>query len=309
MDYYLGIDGGGTKTKIVIIDNNENILFENVSGPSSIDTVDQETSLNNIKDALAPFTKEYPKIVFKSVFAGLGGIVFPEDEESVESFISKLPHVDKHTFIKAKNDMHNAMYSSGQFDQAMTLICGTGMVAFGKKGSKEHKAGGWGFYEGELGSSYHLGREAIRHCIRAFDHRVKKTDFALDIAKVIGLNQASDIIQVSNQYHDQRTKTAALAPIVTKYANLDNQYAKDICDHAISELALAIHAVYQTLEFNEVTLVIVGSLGNAPGYFHSSLTKHIKFISQSINVTQPIIDPALGAAKAAKYLSEVSHDF
>lgn len=309
MEYYLGIDGGGTKTKIVIIDETEKVLYEHISGPSSIDTVPPETTYKHIKEALTPFSNNNPKVVFKSVFAGLGGIVFPEDERLVKALILKLPHVQQSTFIQAKNDMHNALYSSGQFDQAMTLICGTGMVAFGKHGSKEHKAGGWGYYEGELGSSYHLGREAIRHCIRAYDHRVKKTDFAIEIAQTIGLKQATDIIRVSNQYHDQRTKTAALAPIVTKFANLDNPYAKDICDKAISELTLAIYAVYKTLKFDKVTLVIVGSLGNASGYFHDTLSRHIKCISQNINVIKPLLDPALGAAKAGKYLSEVSHDF
>jgi len=306
MDYFLGIDGGGTKTKIIIIDDNDNILFENVSGPSSIDTVDASTTYKNINKAIEPYISKHPNLIFKGIFIGLGGIVFDEDCQSVESLVSKLESVNNETFIMARNDMHNALYSADNFDEGMTLICGTGMVAFGKNGKESHKAGGWGYLEGELGSAYHLGREAIRHCIRAYDNRLEKNNFSKDIASAIGLEKATDIIKVTNLYHDQRTKTAQLAPLVTKHANLNNVYAKEICDKAIDEIALAIKAVYKTLEFKQIHLVIVGSLGHAKGYFSDSLHKAIQSISEDIKIMDPILDPALAAAKAAKYFSEVS---
>jgi N-acetylglucosamine kinase-like BadF-type ATPase len=201
--------------------------------------------------------------------------------------------------------MHNALYSSDHFDSGMTLICGTGMVAFGLKDGLTHKCGGWGFKEGEQGSGYHLGREAIRYCVRAYDGRYQLDDFAKEVANVIGLKKTSDIINIMEEYDGKRTKTASLAPLVTKHANLGNEYAKRICNKATDELALAIQGVYNTLEFDSVTLVIVGSLGNSKGYFGDTLIEKIKKISNNINITSPIIDPALAAAKAAKYFCEV----
>jgi N-acetylglucosamine kinase-like BadF-type ATPase len=200
--------------------------------------------------------------------------------------------------------MYNALFSSNHFDQGMALICGTGMVAFGINNHQAHKAGGWGYYEGELGSAYHLGREAIRACIRAYDNRYEKTEFSKAIAKAIGLEKATDIIKVSNDFHDQRTKTASLAPIVTRYANIGDHKAMAICNKAIGELVLAIKAVYETLRFDDVNLVIIGSLGHAKGYFHETLLKSIQEFNKKIHVIDPVIDPALGAAKAAKIYSE-----
>jgi N-acetylglucosamine kinase-like BadF-type ATPase len=309
MEYYLGIDGGGTKTKVIIIDRDENILFENTSGPSSIDTVDLETTSESIQNAVQPYTETHQNLIFNGVFIGLGGIVFEHDCKTVEALVSKLPQVNKDTFIMARNDMHNALYSANSFDKGMTLICGTGMVAFGKNGNQSHKAGGWGYFEGELGSAYHLGSEAIRHCIRAYDYRLEMNEFAKAVAKKLELKKATDIIPILISYHDDRTKTAQLAQIVTQYANLGNPFAKEICDKAISEIVLAIEAVYKKLNFNQINLVIVGSLGHAMGYFKDTLHQSIKAISKNINIIDPIIDPALAAAKAAKYFSEVSYDF
>lgn len=304
MKLYLGIDGGGTKTKVCIIDQSEKVIFENTSGPSSIDTVDNFTTMNNIRLAIKPFVNDNPDTVFTGVFSGLGGIVFQEDCLMVENQIRQLPQITQYTFLEARNDMHNALYSSNHFDNGITLICGTGMVAFGKNGKLTHKAGGWSYQEGELGSGFNLGREAIRYCIRAYDNRYKIDNFAKEVAKAINLKEASDIIAVAKNYHQDRTLTASLAPIVTKHANLNNRYAKKIVDRATDELALAIKAVYKTLKFKETTLVIVGSLGNADGYFKDKLHQKINKISDKINIIAPVIDPALAAAKAAKYLSE-----
>ncbi len=300
MDIFIGIDGGGTKTKINIIDKDKNLIFENTSGPSSIDTVDSETSYQNIFSALEPFIKSSDNYELKGIFAGLGGIVFETDYHLVETYLRKLPIVHDSTIIVARNDMENALYSSLCFDEGIALICGTGMVAFGKKDNQTHKAGGWGFKEGELGSSFNLGREAIRHTIRAFDFRHDLDDFALETAEKIGLEQATDIISIMDKYFENRTLTAKLAPIVTKHANLDNKYAKAICDKATDELTLSIEAVYKKLKFNHTTLVVVGSLGNSTGYFRNQLVDKIKQINKDINIIEPQIDPSLAAAYMAK---------
>ena len=48
---YCGVDGGGTKTKVILA-NDYNIIGEAVTGPSSIDTVDINRSINNISIAI-----------------------------------------------------------------------------------------------------------------------------------------------------------------------------------------------------------------------------------------------------------------
>ncbi|OQX93229.1 MAG: hypothetical protein B6I17_03635 [Tenericutes bacterium 4572_104] len=300
MNLYLGIDGGGTKTKVSIIDESENLIFENTSGPSSIDTVSNEETYKAFKEAIDPFIAKNRNTKIKGVFAGLGGIVFEKDYELVSNIIRLLPGIDKNTFVMARNDMENALYSSNHFDSGMALICGTGMVAFGKNNGLTHKCGGWGFREGELGSAYHLGVEAIRHSIRAYDSRYKMDDFAKDVANSLNLKVASDIIKIMNEIQGNRTFIASLAPIVTKHANKGNIYAKQIIDLATDELILAIQGVYNKLNFKKTTLVIIGSLGNSKGYFSDSLKTKLKETNPNIKLVKAVFDPSLAAAIAAK---------
>ncbi len=304
MYLYLGIDGGGSRTKLSIVNEENQLLFDCTSGPSSIDTVSSYETYQAIVEALEPFISQNPNTVFQAVFAGIGGIVFEKDCDMVEALLRQLPQVTDSTFVRARNDMENALYSGNHFDSGIALICGTGMVAFGKNHEKTHKCGGWGYREGELGSSYHLGMEAIRHTIRCFDERLPMDDFAEAVGKATNMLQATDIMPVMDEYYNNRTKTAQLAPIVTKYANFGNEAAKRIVDVATSELALAVRGVYHALQFQETSVVIIGSLGNAPGYFNDQLVEKILAITPNLTISKMVFDPSFAAAVAAKYFSE-----
>ena len=303
--FYLGIDGGGTKTKSIVIDENNHIVYEGISGPSSVDTVSFETSYSNIEQSLVDFFKVFPTATFESAFIGLGGIVFEKQKETLKAFLKNLAGIVSKTHLYIENDMFNALFSSGSFDKGMSLICGTGMVAFGiNEQGRTHKAAGWGYKEGEIGSGYSLGFSAIQYMIRAYDGRYKKDAFAKEIASQVNLKKATDIIYLLEEFHNNRTKVASLAPLVTKYANLNHPYALKIIDTATDEIALAVQAVFHELAFeHEVSLVIIGSLGLAPGVFHDKLIKKIKAISSFIHIKKAIYDPALGAALYAKYQS------
>lgn len=54
----------------------------------------------------------------------------------------------------------------------IVMIMGTGSVAYGENGKRNHKCGGWGWKEGDPGSAYDLGISAIRTMIRAYDGRL-----------------------------------------------------------------------------------------------------------------------------------------
>ena len=297
MKVFVGIDGGGTKTKVIAIDENMNVVFESLTGPTSIDTVQEETTYDNLKAAFKGFN--YKSNTIKAVFAGLGGIVFDKDEKRVENIIHRFIEVEPDVIIKAKNDMETALFSGLSFEKGMSMICGTGMVVYGINNNRSHKAGGWGHREGEHGSAYHLGRELILHTVRAFDGRKILDDMAIECAERLNLKETADIINIMNGIFDSRTIIASLAPIVTKHADLGNLEAKKICNKATDELSMAVKAVYEKLGFDEVTLVIVGSLGNSGGYFQDILHQKIKKISNQIQIISPRIDPAEAAARMA----------
>lgn len=304
MKHYLGIDGGGSNTTVAIMDDNEQILFKNTSGPSAIDTVDSETTIQAIEKALAPYMSQHKGLRFDGVFVGIGGLFTDQERSSVKALVRRLPYVDDQTDLRVSNDMETALFSGGTYDSGIALISGTGMVAYGKHLGKEHKCGGWGYKEGDLGSAYHLGREALRYLARTLDHRYEPDNFSAEIAAITKINDIDDLLPGLNRYFGERTKTAQLAPIVTKYANLNHSIAKAIVDRATDELLLAVKGVYNALAFDETTLVVIGGLGNADGYFKESLYKKILASLPHVSITTDGDEPAVAAAKAAKHFIE-----
>ncbi len=299
MSYYLGIDGGGTKTKVAVINDHNQVIYIGNSGPSSIDTVTSEETLLAFEKALEPLYQANPDITFKKMFAGIGGIVSDRDMEHVERLLKRIKGAEKSAKVRARNDMENALYSGLCFDEGISLICGTGMVAFGldTHGNK-HKAGGWSYKEGDAGSAYDLGNQALKAMIRSYDGRYPMSPFTEEIASTVGLKKAMDIVEIYNTL--DRTSIARLAPIVTKYAGMNDPIALKIVETATDELKLAVQAVYNQLKLNDPQLVIVGSLGNAEGIYSTLLHTKIKSIDPRIRITKPIIDPAEAAAMMAK---------
>jgi N-acetylglucosamine kinase-like BadF-type ATPase len=294
---YLGIDGGGTKTKLVLMDKKENIIAEALGGPSSIDTVTTDVTGESITTAWNTICNEIgyvPKI--DSVFAGLGGIVHDYHSENIKSLIYHLDGITTSTLITVKNDMYNALASSLKFSNTIALIVGTGMVAFGiDKSGKTYKSGGWGYKEGDSGSAYDLGFQAIRKMIRAYDNRLENTDFTQAIYQVLELKSVNNFVDTLEEWSGNRTRIASLAPIVTKFANQGDIHAVSIVEQATDELASAVKAVYEKLSLTETTCVVIGSLGNADGVFKDLL--HSKIVSLgSIKPIAPKVDPAVAAA-------------
>ncbi|MBE0701332.1 MAG: hypothetical protein IH571_06575 [Acholeplasmataceae bacterium] len=196
--YFLGIDGGGTKTKVSIIDEKQTNLYMGIGGPSSIDTVNAKQTLQSIRDALADVTEKlgfFP--MFSAVYVGLGGIVTETDCHITEKLLRDLPGVTKETKITARNDMENALASGLCFKEGITLIAGTGMVAYGKdKQGNFQKCGGWGYKEGDAGSAYFLGYEALKAAVYATDGRLPATKFTDEVCEVTDMKNMYYIVSV-----------------------------------------------------------------------------------------------------------------
>ena len=294
---FLGIDGGGTKTKVAIIDDQRNIIYEGLSGPSSLDTVDKKTTLKAFQDALNPFFEKNPDVVFKAVFAGLGGVSTEADKEQLRNLLTLIPGVTYKTNVTAGSDMENALASGLFEDEGMVLIAGTGMVAYGKnKYGETHKAGGLGYKEGDLGSAYDLGLKAIQAAAKTLDHRYDMTPFTNEVIEKLKFKETNNIIQFMDLNRENRTLIASLSVIVTKHADLGDVYARGICDSAIDELTSAVRAVSTTLHLKNPKLIIVGSLGNSEFYFKSSLNTKLISVIPGLRINMPKVDTAKSAA-------------
>lgn len=265
--YFLGIDGGGTKTAICLIDENMNIISSSVSGPSSYDTVTLETMKNNILNGINNLLYDGE---IASVFAGIGGIAKKEDSEIVKKMLSTIPCLNK-AIIEVDNDIVNAYYSALGNEDGIVVIIGTGSVAYGVHNNKSHRCGGYCYQEGDAGSSYDLGRKALQYYAKVIDKRLPASSFSQAIANEINIHNFGDLAHYF--INATRTQIASLSKVVT--ANAHDENARKIIINGVTEILEMIDAVFKELKFSTAKISIIGSLGNADTLYKEILLKEI----------------------------------
>jgi len=294
--YFLGFDGGGTKTRACLMDADGAIVSEAFGPASSIDTVSLENSLASLRQTYEGLSVKQP---LSAVFAGLGGIAGEHDKVRYAEAMKHLPFVSEDTALGVENDVVNALASGNGTLEGMALIIGTGSVCFGMKEGRSWRTGGYHYKEGDAGSGFDLGFMALKHYARVIDGRHPVTDFSDALRTALGIDDFSRLVQYFDRIN--RTEVAKLAPIVTAFATVD-QYAYKIVVDAADEIRLLVQTVYERLGFTDCDLTIVGGLGNADTIYRDLFLQNVRRISPRIRVIRPLYDPAHAAAMIARSL-------
>ena len=87
MTRVLGIDGGGTSTRAVILDGKGNLLGSGQGGPSNYNSVGLAQSQVNVGEAVDAARREagMDQRPFDAVFFGMAGVVSPLDHARIRS--------------------------------------------------------------------------------------------------------------------------------------------------------------------------------------------------------------------------------
>lgn len=166
MSYYIGIDGGGTKTEAMIADEKMNILSRTVLGATNPNDVGVEGAVQIlccIIEELLCFA-DSDKDVY--VCAGIAGAGSRSEELlcGVKASFNDLK-------IKIVTDALLPIYSELGGADGASIISGTGSVCFAVKDGVLHRIGGWGYLIDGGGSGFNVGREVIESALRYYDRR------------------------------------------------------------------------------------------------------------------------------------------
>lgn len=292
--YFLGIDGGGTKTQLVVIDESGSIVAEANAGTASIDTIPFSDSFATIQAAMANMRIDTD---ITGIFAGIGGIASIEHEQTYIDGLKKITRLNHATYVQAKNDVYGALASGKGELQGMALILGTGAVCFGINKENTWRCGGYHYKEGDAGSAFDVGLQALKYYARVLDGRYPPSNFSNAIRDYLSIDT---FIGLVNYFHHlERTKTAKIAPIVTSYARTD-QYAYKIVASAAEEVRLLVEGVFRQLHFESADLVVIGGIGTADTIYKELYAQAILRISPNIHIILPQYTPAYACALIAK---------
>jgi glucosamine kinase len=295
-EYFLGVDGGGSKTLALIVDEQGQECGRGVSGSSNHYAIGLSQALENLHAAVnLAVAMAGCALPVCAAWLGMAGVDRPGDYEML------LPHLNKLAeTVRVTNDVELVLSALDDMT-GVALIAGTGSIALGRDSRGETwRVGGWGHVLGDEGSGFDMGRQVLQAVLRAADGRGPATQLSTLVMQDWHLNHHSDILEPAYS-EDGTSKIARLAPLVLRAARDGDVVAQGIVEQASAELALAAFAARKNLSFPAdapVALVFGGGLLlNVETFREAVLRAWRRYQPEG-----PIVfaeQPALSAARAA----------
>jgi N-acetylglucosamine kinase-like BadF-type ATPase len=302
--FFLGIDGGGTKTQAIITDANFQILGEGKSSASNPHRVGFKEAVANIKkatdEALQKAGLQLQDIA--AACAGIAGISHPIHYHTMKDALDRTLGLEN---LQLVTDARAALTGALDGKPGVIVIAGTGSIALGlNEAGEDARSGGWGPTFSDEGSGYDIARQALKAVAASFDGRSSETLLTKMICKELGIEKPSDLPSVIYTDDARPAQIASLAKLVSEAAEQGDEVAQEILEGAGKELGQLAVAVIERLEMQQQTFRVacVGSVFNSGDYVLQSFRRTVSSVAPNAEIGEPIYPPTIGAAKLAEIL-------
>ena len=263
--HYIGIDGGGTKTKTVVFDPDGQITHESITTGSYYrqEGVGVEGVIALLSKELAPILDNATP---EDVLVGFGMPGYGDDMEEDLKAAERIAAAFAPVRICFKNDVAAAWAGALAFRAGVTVVGGTGSMSYGQdRSGKSARAGGWHEFYSDEGSGYWLGRKALELYSRECDGRAARGPLYDIMHEHFGLSDDEKILgRIDREVVPFRRETAAMQLLLLKAARAGEEEALSLYATSVKELAAITNGTVAQLKFAE-TPIRVSYVG---GLFH-----------------------------------------
>jgi glucosamine kinase len=298
---FLGIDGGGSRTRAFVTDAVGEVAAWGEAGLSNPNHASAEEFQAHLRQAigaaLAQLGLESAACV--SAFVGMAGVTTTAGRTRVQRAVAQCGLAQAR--LGVDHDIRIALAGGLALRPGIALIVGTGSSCYGRTADgRTWQTGGWEALISDEGSAFFVVREALAAAARMADGRCVETALREAVFRWLGIRHIADILP---RIHDQslsRSEIAAFAPQVVKLAEQGDTAALEILDRGAFLLAEMVSGNHRRLPTGPgPDVVITGGLGTAQTIYRDRIVAVIHDQLPSATVHQPILAPAIGAALLA----------
>ena len=297
MPWFLGIDGGGSKTICLLGDERAVLASATAAGSNPI-RVGEERSRQAlqavVREACAAAEVEPSQIIRTCI--GMAGAARPQVEKQVRAVLAKLVGGE----IEVAGDMVIALEAAFRGGAGMIVVAGTGSIAYGRNERGETaRAGGWGFAISDEGSGHWIGRAAVAAAMRAHD----LGENSLLISSIMNtwhLGSRDDVVRAANAIPPP--DFAELLPQVLAAAASGDSGANEILTHAATELAHLARIVADHLWRGQQAFHVAltgGVFQNSP-LVRQVFSNSLRSLHPQAEIEARVVEPAQGALWLAR---------
>ena len=286
--YYLGIDGGGTKTDLVLTDGDGNILREKQAEQCNPFDIGFENATRVLKDAIYGICEDIP-LSSVVMFAGIAGTIAGNYKKMFGSFFEGL-HFKSYSF---GSDNDNIIRAGLGKDDGVSIIMGTGICVFAVADNERHRISGWGYLFDEGGSAYNIGRDGLSAYFSCLDGSGEYTS----LLERIDQKEPSSQQLLTALYSGGKKLIASYAPIVFEEAENGDKICCGIIERNISVAAQLIRTAVSRVG-KPCRCVVAGGLS------HRVAKRLNELLEGTATVEVLSVKPVMGAIEIAKELEQ-----
>jgi N-acetylglucosamine kinase-like BadF-type ATPase len=303
---YLGIDGGGTKTAFLIIDETGKVLASHREGSAYYLETGWEAMQSMFARGIRAVVDSAGLTSAGLDFAFVGIPAYGEDSQLLERLDrAPSPSLEPGRY-RCGSDAVCGWAGALACQDGINVIAGTGSMAYGEFEGRSARAGGWGELFSDEGSAHWIALEGLRLFSRMSDGRTPRGPLYEVVRRHFGLQ--SDLDLCAAIYGDGRvgrSQLASWATLVGQAGAAGDAEAAALFERAAVELAEIVQAVHQQLGIPKQQQVLVSYSG---GLFQEQrLLAHLKSKltekGAGYTLVSPRLSPAAGAALYAAKLA------
>ncbi|MES2058416.1 MAG: BadF/BadG/BcrA/BcrD ATPase family protein [Pseudomonadota bacterium] len=307
--YFLGVDGGGTKTEFVCIDAGGSTVARAVTGTTYHLEVGMDEAVSRLEQGIAAICSEFGISPDALSFVFFGLPAYGEDSVIDPQLHTACGRLLGHDRYACGNDMVCGWAGSLGCRDGINIVAGTGSIAYGEREGKVARAGGWGEIFGDEGSAYWIAIQGLALFARMSDGRADKDLLHGRIVEALSLGDDLDLCQrIMGPAAMNRSEIAALAGLVSRAAVDGDAGANAILLAAANELAALAIGLRKILCFSPDERVPLSWSGGV--LLQEPLVRNAfaRIISDTglFALAEPLHAPGYGAALYARRLAQTS---
>ncbi len=288
---YICVDGGGTKTKFVLYNEEGVVLDQKVLPSCHFMKVGYEGMAEILEEGFRTL-KERNEPNHYDFILSLGIAGYGREEKIRENIEIALSAKFKNQPYVLKNDIETAIEGAFLGQDGIMLIAGTGSIAFCKYESTIRRSGGWGYLFGDEGSAYWLGRKMLEIFSKEDDGRLEKTQIYHLLMERLDLQHGHDLITyVRETLGNRRDEIANLAKILFEAATAGDERALELYEEGAKELAEIVVAAGKGT-VGKVDVAVFGGVFEAKEIILEPLRK---YLPDRFRLIDPKAPPEYGA--------------
>lgn len=299
---FIGVDGGGTKTRAVLMDYEGNILGEAQAGPSNPLRVGVAAAVANIREAVdkACDAARASRAEVLAMEVGLAGARRHDLRASVSRALMQSIGIRDAEIV---TDADIALYGATEGEAGLVVIAGTGSICCGLNKRNVHGCiGGWGPLAGDEGSGSWIARRALQTISHAADGRGPQTSLVRAACEYFRVTEPYDLLLALYAPSMTNSRIAGFSRHVVMEAKSGDHEARRIIGAAGMELGQMAVALIRKLAMQRQSFLLatVGGVFAAGSLVLSPMKREVERAAPRVRFTEPRMPPAVAAAHMAR---------